>query len=1131
MTWDNFLREIADEFGLSPGETEIFLIRWSEENKEKSEKEVENDIPKETENYKKVKTAIFKKFEFGQQQPNGCKTLEDAGPQKGKRLLEWLEEKYHEWLQAHPEPEGKTDRSVQSSDDIDWLRVCRQMWAKQREDQRIRRKVTERGFEVNVYVGLGLVQRVQQQRRQGEMDRDEILALTDTEAIAHTYEHDQFLDQVIGQEPRGQNRHIAIIGEPGAGKSTLLAAIANHLTKDESKIMPICLSLAGLQGKTIKDYLLDIWLPEAIKLAYPEIVVVEDSHENSFQQWLRQGQVWLLLDGLDEIGDRAPAQVQNDIKNELTDWLGYVRVALTCRLNVWDASLNNVLTGFDTYKMDKFKPDDIKKFIHDWFKQAKKPEAGQILQNQLDESKYTNLRELVTNPLRLSLLCQVFYRNPNPNFKLQETTKAGLYKIFVRNFYEDWKAEQHPISDSELPRQLNQALGELALAGLDNKYTFKRFRLPEESARQVMTDKLFELAENIGWLNIVDRDANDEAVYAFWHPTFQEYFAACAIDDWDYFLPRKHNNFPIPDKQYIIFSPEWTQVILFWLGRGDVADQEKEDFIKMLVQFNDGCGEWNDGNDEVPDRGFYAYHAYFLAAAGLAEFKKCSSSLTHNIVNKIIDLRFGYLYNPASEVLSILIKQSDIALIETNQQIVINCLIERLVEFLDGLPLYYSRYITDFLCEIAVDNKFAIDNLMFVLKNQVRDKKKYKSILNILRKIAINYQDKLIDKIWKKYHQNDQDNQTEIKLTSNDTSKHKTKIKQKLNLTKNDAMKKESSFRILKDLDNPEYESFFRVLIEEVQCVIEEVIVPQKSKESFFRDLVEECQRVQEEVTLDQKSKETKLSNLLILLSQAKTKTEINKITNSIENILLLSPTTLLDLSPVLNYLKIDPVLELYPPVLELYPIVINSLKQYLNYHKIITIIDVEKFDKCYKILWNISQKIPYPKFYWAWDKDRNLIAEKLEAQQDICSQLQPVSNKIFCCLEQLEILVKETDIAEIAQELANQIFDQIARNERIPTIKGKSDLKRELANLTISLQVEKIALIFDLRGLEINPDFKQSALYQIALWLAKPPKISIAWISDRIANHPLNIDPPMRGFISEQDNLLDVLQNWLNDV
>ncbi|MBD2364956.1 hypothetical protein H6G36_27985 [Anabaena minutissima FACHB-250] len=95
------------------------------------------------------------------------------------------------------------------------------MLKSQQEAARLRRKATEQGFEVNVYVPLGLVERKQQQRRQldEQRDRANVYELTQ-EVIVKTYEHDAFLREVITQQPSGNNKHIAVIGEPGAGKTT-----------------------------------------------------------------------------------------------------------------------------------------------------------------------------------------------------------------------------------------------------------------------------------------------------------------------------------------------------------------------------------------------------------------------------------------------------------------------------------------------------------------------------------------------------------------------------------------------------------------------------------------------------------------------------------------------------------------------------------------------------------------------------------------------------------------------------------------------------------------------------------------------------------------------------------------------
>ena len=158
---------------------------------------------------------------------------------------------------------------------------------------------------------------------------------------------------------------------------------------------------------------------------------------------------------------------------------------------------------------------------------------GEELIKKLQETGRERIRELVRNPLRLSLLCQTLYVLPVDE-PLPET-KAALYERFTRYFYE-WEQEQHLdlAEQDELIDELHEALGKLALPGINS---VARFCLGRKLARQEMGDQLFNLACRLAWLNLVDKQAKTyEAVYAFFHPTFQEYFVRLRylIDSYSY---------------------------------------------------------------------------------------------------------------------------------------------------------------------------------------------------------------------------------------------------------------------------------------------------------------------------------------------------------------------------------------------------------------------------------------------------------------------------------------------------------------------------------------------------------------------------------------------------------------------
>jgi HEAT repeat protein/energy-coupling factor transporter ATP-binding protein EcfA2 len=414
------------------------------------------------------------------------------------------------------------------------------------------------------------------------------------EVIKTTYEHEKFLTEVIGDGSNTKGKNIAIIGEPGAGKSTLLEKIGKYLIEHNG--LPIYIPLSNLSGDTLKEYLLNRWLENPIT-------------PNQLQELLQQQRVWFLLDGLDEMQAASSVDALNKISQDISK-LAAVRVVLTCRLNVWDASTKNLL-DFQNFKTQEFSSEQVQDFILAWFQRAKQEDKrtegqGEQLWQKLNESGRERLLDLVKNPLRLALMCQVW-----DTTKDLPETQAALYKRFTLYHY-DWKQAEFPTTLAE-QYELNAALGKLAREAIASGKT--RFRIGQKFAYQVMGENLFNRACRLGWLNQVDRDKQtEEPFYAFYHATFQEYFAALAIDDWHFLLNHVPNN---PSQgTYRIFEPQWKQVILLWLGCEEVEKQQKEQFIRALIKFKDNynCNS------------FYKYRAYFLAAAGIVEFRDCSKA-------------------------------------------------------------------------------------------------------------------------------------------------------------------------------------------------------------------------------------------------------------------------------------------------------------------------------------------------------------------------------------------------------------------------------------------------------------------------------------------------------------------------
>ncbi|MBD2693110.1 HEAT repeat domain-containing protein [Anabaena catenula] len=139
-----------------------------------------------------------------------------------------------------------------------------------------------------------------------------------------------------------------------------------------------------------------------------------------------------------------------------------------------------------------------------------------------------------------------------------------------------------------------------------------------------------------------------------------EDFSETAIEDWDFFLPRNHKNQPIENKQYRIFQPEWQSIILLWFENNEIPKVEKEAFIQALINFEDGCVQYE-------GKGFYGYQAYFLAAAAIDNFQECEQAdeIVEQIVNWKLDNSFSCIQDKITDALQKTDKIKAVSVLET----------------------------------------------------------------------------------------------------------------------------------------------------------------------------------------------------------------------------------------------------------------------------------------------------------------------------------------------------------------------------------------------------------------------------------------------------------------------------------
>jgi len=355
--------------------------------------------------------------------------------------------------------------------------------------------------------------------------------------------------------------HFVILGKPGGGKTTFLKHIA--LSVD----CPIFITLRewARSGKDLRAF-----IAEEMAICGLNNIIAET--------WLREGKAVLLLDGLDEISEKAQRRL--DLDRFIRGYPG-CRILLTCR----GAATPYRSEHFKYVEVADFTDEQVEAFADRWFGDGRSSDfCAEIKQNP-------HIRDLSRTPLLLGMLCLTYEKQGAFPEKRAELYQQALDALLVE-WDESRGIERDAMRRAEIYHELSlgrkhQMFARIAYETFEQGETL----IPQAHLEQRLLDYLVTVPDAPERIDI-DAKAVLKAieaqhgiliefsprVYAFSHPTFQEYYAARYVVEQD----------EAGDEQAILrllaqaHEDRWREVILLAASVLSNADTFFEIFLDWL---------------------------------------------------------------------------------------------------------------------------------------------------------------------------------------------------------------------------------------------------------------------------------------------------------------------------------------------------------------------------------------------------------------------------------------------------------------------------------------------------------------------------------------------------------------------
>jgi len=406
--------------------------------------------------------------------------------------------------------------------------------------------------------------------------------------------------RVSALECAARFRHMVLLGDPGGGKSTFV----NHLA--------LCLATAQLEGSAAWKARYPAWPDDGWGLT-PVPVALRDLGQRlprdggpgtakllwgHIENWLadrdlaefgphlkkalHQGEVFVLLDGLDEVPTARERALVRDVVADFAATYREARILVTCRTLSYQDERGKLPDDFAVFELAPFDEPKIDAFVNAWYGELEAMgtvppgEADPLARRLREAMRRPDLWRLAPNPLLLTVMALVHSHKG----RLPEA-RALLYEECVEMLL--WRWEQRKLgAGREEGAKLRSLLLDAGLQTVDLKRILWRLayqvhaqdRRDDDGPADLREDTLLRALRDLhpdrswDWAQDVVNQVRERAgllverqpgVYTFPHRTFQEYLAGCHLS--------VERQFGRQGARLAREDTRWREVILLAVGR------------------------------------------------------------------------------------------------------------------------------------------------------------------------------------------------------------------------------------------------------------------------------------------------------------------------------------------------------------------------------------------------------------------------------------------------------------------------------------------------------------------------------------------------------------------------------------